>query len=456
MDLGVLSVVSIFQENPLRNPKIAIIGGGISGLAAAVHLLEHGYRNVTLYEARHEAGGRTRSYLDSTTGDILDNGQHLMMGCYHATLEYLRAIGSSNLVHRTPLAIAFHEPGKSPARFEIHRRLAPSINLLAGLWSSNLLSRSEKIAAIRLGLAIKNNRVNASGSCKEFFEARKQPSKLIRKLWAPIVLAAINSPLELASAEVFVNIFREIFLTGHEGSDLLFPSVGLSELLIDPAIRMLQAHGICVRFSAPVREIKYEGDSLRVSGNNQVEVYDSVIFCGQSDDPLPESISSNLPRVEYSPIVNAYFWLDRMVLNSPIHAFLGTTLQWAFPKPTAYASHRLALTVSAASELTALTNEKIRDMLWSDLQSAVSAARTAKLLHFQIIREKRATPMLTPQVQQHRPGASTSIPGLFLAGDIVQNGLSATIEGAIRNGVAAARLVLRSTRAVEMREIERH
>jgi hydroxysqualene dehydroxylase len=426
----------------LQNSKIAIIGAGVSGLAAAVALAERGLHNITLFEARREAGGRTRSYIDPTTGDTLDNGQHLMMGCYHSTLKYMRAIDSEHLLQRAPLWIHFHETGRNvPAILQ----LSPNSNLLAALLRSRFLTLREKFAATRFGLSIDASSAKYSEgmTCEALFAKLHQPAGLIRKLWAPIVLATINAPIEHASAVLFVNVLREAFLSGHEASDLLLPKSGLSDLLIDPAIRMLEQHAVQIRLSTPVRTIEKNGTALQIVTDDSREDYDAVIYCGQSFDPLPQEIRASFPVFEHSPIVNAYFWLDRPLLRGPIHGFFGTTLQWVFPWPSKYAAERLALTVSAGNALAKRTNEEIRHILWTDLCAAVPAAREARLMHHQIIREKRATPLLTPAIQERRPSGFTAVPGLFLGGDLVQNGLPATIEGAVRNGFAAAELLVR-------------
>ncbi|HZK76749.1 MAG TPA: hydroxysqualene dehydroxylase HpnE [Candidatus Kapabacteria bacterium] len=425
-----------------ENSKIAIIGAGVSGLAAAVALSQSGCRNLTLFEARREAGGRTRSYHDPTTGDTLDNGQHLMMGCYHSTLSYVRAIGSEHLLQRAPLWIHFHEASRNvPAIL----RLSPNSNLLAGLWRSRFLTPREKFAATRLGLSIDaSSAKNCEGiTCAALFRKLHQPAGLIKKLWAPIVLATINAPVEQASAVLFINVLREAFLSGHQASDLLLPKSGLSDLLIDPALRMLEKNGTTVRLSTPARAIEKKDSALRIATNDSMEDFDAAIYCGQSSDPLPQEIRSSIPEFEYSPIVNAYFWLDRPLLRGPIHEFLGTTLQWAFPWPSNFAAERLALTVSAGNTLAERTNEEIRHILWTDLCTTIPEAREARLMHHQIIREKRATPLFTPTVQQSRPLASTNVPRLFIGGDLVQNGLPATIEGAVRNGFAAAELLIK-------------
>ncbi len=428
-----------------ENSKIAIIGAGVSGLAAAVTLIERGFRNITMFEARKEAGGRTRSYIDPPTGDVLDNGQHLLLGCYRSTLEYLKAIGSDHFLQRSPLSIRFHEAGREhPAMLQIPPDSAPPVNLLAGLWSSHLLTSREKFAATMLGLAIETGSSTErydNMTCQAFFAVLHQPGGLVDKLWAPIVLATINAPIEKASAVLFINVFREAFMSVREASELLIPSAGLSDLLIDPALHLLEKNGVTIRFSTPVRAIEEENSNLEIVTDGEREAFDDIIYCGQFAEPLPEKIRSSIPKYEYSPIVNAYFWLDREIFSTPIHSFLGTTLQWAFPKPSVRFPQRLALTVSAANELVEHTNEEIRDILWTDLCKAVPEARNATLMHYQIIREKRATPLFIPQVQTARPGTATSIPGLWLGGDMVQNELPATIEGAVRNGQLAAHAV---------------
>jgi monoamine oxidase len=258
-----------------------------------------------------------------------------------------------------------------------------------------------------------------------------QPPSVVTKLWEPIVLATMNVSVERGRAQVFRNVLTELFFGERRGSALLFPSVGLSELLVRPAVSRIGPE--CMRFSEPVRELAPGADGVRVATDSGDERYDFAIV-------TEPSLMGHGPS-EYSPIVNAYFWLDRAVLAAPIAGFLGTTLQWAFPKPSSWASQLLALTVSAADALVSLPNEEIVARLWSDLQSSLPAARNATLRHSQIIKEKRATPVISPATQACRPEAKTSSERVFLAGDYVQNGLPSTIEGAVRNGFRAAQLL---------------
>jgi squalene-associated FAD-dependent desaturase len=420
--------------------RIAILGAGVSGLAAAVKLAERGHR-VTLFEARREAGGRTRSYVDATTGDVLDNGQHLLMGCYTATQEYLAMIGTEKLVARIPLSVKFWE-ASGVRSFTIDRALPPPMNLISAIMRTTLISFAEKKAAATIGNIIYRDKLPRridDMTCAELFAKCEQPEAVIQKLWSPIVVATINARPEQASARLFVNVIREAFFSSRTASNVLMPNVGLSELLVNSAINKLETAGAKILLGTPVRSIERTNEQFNVITNDTNDSFDYVI--STTPAPLYPTPYTPSPPVQTSPIVNAYFWLDRAITSSPMHAFIGMTVEWAFPKQSRFSAQRLALTVSAADEIVEKPNEEIVQILWGDLQRTMPAAREAQVLHSQIIKEKRATPLLTPSAQNARPTAETYDKRFILAGDIVQNGLPATIEGAVRNGFRAAALV---------------
>lgn len=413
--------------------RVAIIGAGASGLAAAVHLDRIAGINtrITIFDARRQPGGRTRSYIDRETQDTLDNGQHLLMGCYRDTLEYCSIIGTADQIDwQDTMEIPFYlGPGESH-RLRLAKLPAP-LHLLYGLVSTDLLDFSEKIAGLRFGQALKSNRSFRGMTCAQLMAQTRQPASLVKKLWEPMVLAVLNASVEQASAEAFVEAFRLIYFGKRQDASLIFPRVGLSELLIDPSVRLLESHGHELRLGEPVQSVT---DSLAVNG----EQFDSVILASSVGPEI--SLPIQTPTFEYSPILNAYFWLDREILDFPVSALIGRDLQWAFTRPTTFGKQRLALTVSAADTLIDKSNEELIAALWGDLQALIPIAGEAKLLKAQIIKEKRATPLFTPEAFAMRPSTTTAIPGLYLAGDIVQNGLPATIEGAIRNGKRAAEM----------------
>jgi squalene-associated FAD-dependent desaturase len=422
--------------------RVAIIGAGVSGLAAAIHLdriaQESGDGNtqITIFDARRQGGGRTRSYIDRETGDTLDNGQHLLMGCYRDTLEYCGLIGTASQIdwQETMEIPFFTGPGESH-KLRLAKLPSP-LHLLYGLVSTDLLSFSEKLAALRFGQALKSKRSFDGMTCAQLMAQTNQPASIVTKLWEPMVLAVLNASVEQASAAAFVEAFRLIYFGKREDASLIFPRIGLSELLVDPAIGLLTARGHELRLGQPVSKISA---GLIVSTASGDEEFDAVILAATVGPDI--SIPIALPTMEYSPILNAYFWLDGQVLDFPVTAFIGRDLQWAFTRPTSFGAQRLALTVSAAGSLIEKSNEELTELLWNDLKSLVPAARDAKLLKAQIIKEKRATPLFTPEAHAARPPTETAIRGLYLAGDIVQNGLPATIEGAIRNGKKAAEMV---------------
>jgi squalene-associated FAD-dependent desaturase len=432
--------------------RVAIIGAGTSGLAAAVKLAsERASRPiaVTIFESRREAGGRTRSFIDTVSGDTLDNGQHILMGCYTSTLEYLRMIGSEHLLTRqNSLEIPYVIPDEHcTANLKLPGGIPTPLNLVIGITGSDLLHTYEKAAAIRFGLGIMSfryDRYSATRSCAELFRHAHQPVSLIKKLWAPIVVGTLNLSTEQASAQVFLHIMRLAFLQNKKYSSLLFPKVGLSDLLIRPALHYLEEQHCEFRFGQDITSIAHGNNLIYIESNGSRDVFDAVIFAGSYHDVtfLPEEIRKTIPPVTYSPIANAYLWVDRKIIDKPICGFIGTELEWCFTKPTHFAAELIACTKSAASGIVEKSNEEITAMFWDDIKRSFPN-NNAELIRSVVIKEKRATPLLNAELQQHRPKTKTAIPGIYLAGDLVQNGLPMTIEGAIRNGQKAAQEILR-------------
>jgi squalene-associated FAD-dependent desaturase len=420
--------------------RIAIIGAGVSGLAAAVELFlytEGEDLEVTIFESRREAGGRTRSFIDAETGDTLDNGQHLLMGCYTSTIDYLKTIGSFDKLDIPPsLVIPYYvEDGEEPLKLSLPKFIPAPLHLLIGVFRSSVLGGYEKAAAIRLGkdiLLFKDDKFAKNLTCAQFFAKTKQPETLVEKMWEPIVLGTMNAPINKASAQVFINILRLIFFHDKRYSKFLFPKVGLSELLVAPALEYLAEHKTTIKYGVKTGSIK--------SFNNLAYVYDENgdtidVFDGAID--AATSYTSDLP-MRYSPIINAYLWTDKKLISSPICGFIGTNLHWCFAKPSKYSAQMIACTTSAGDDIVDVANDEIAEMYWKEIQERVPGAKYAKLLHSQIIKEKRATVLLTPELQNLRPHVETEDRNIFLAGDLAQNALPMTIEGSVRNGQKAA------------------
>ena len=432
--------------------RVAIIGAGTSGLAAAVKLCNTETNrpvNITIFEERREAGGRTRSFIDTESGDTLDNGQHLLMGCYTSTLEYLRTINAEHLLwSQNSLELPIIIPAENRrSTLLLPQNIPVPFNLLAGLWRSDLLHGYEKLAALRFGtemMMFKHNKHMADASCSDLFRHAHQPVSLIKKLWEPLVVGTMNLLPDEASAQVFLNIMRIVFLENRKYSSLLFPKVGLSQLLIDPALFFLEEHDCEIIYGISVTSIKTGNNLIYIESGAGNHVFDAVIFAGSYSDVsfFPKEIQNTIPHITYSPIANGYLWTDKKIIGLPICGFIGTSLQWCFTKPTHSEGELLACTMSAADELIKKDNEEIKEVFWNDIKRSFPYSK-ANLLRSVIIKEKRATPLLNAELQSKRPKINTDIPGLFLAGDLPQNGLPMTIEGAVRNGQKAAQEVLK-------------
>lgn len=370
------------------------------------------------------------------------------MRSYVHTLQYLKTIGALHQVHsQKSLHVEYYVKGH-PQKYTL--KMPPHIptpfNLGIGMLTSDILALYEKLAATKFGLAVMFLRADKHArdmTCAQLFAFYKQPETLIEKLWEPLVLGTMNTPIAKASAQVFVNIVRTIFFREHRFSRLLFPKQGLGDLLVAPAVTYLQTKGHQFIFGAQIDFINEINGAIQVNRDGRVEVYDAIIYSSTSYEKhvLPETVLPTIPPFEYSPIVNAYLWLDRQVLHHAITGFVGTTLQWAIPKHSEFSKQLISCTVSAGHELVDVSNEEIASILWNDLTSLVPHAHEAKVLRSVVLKEKRATVLLTPELQHARPATRTSIPNLYLAGDLVQNGLPMTIEGAVRNGQHAAKLV---------------
>jgi len=433
--------------------RVAIIGAGVSGIAAAVSLYDSKSSRkfaVTIFESRRTAGGRTRSFIDSETGDTIDNGQHLLMGCYTSTLKYLRTVGAEHLLlKQDSLSLPFVIPDEGRiSNVKLPEHIPVPFTLLYAILHSDLLHTYEKLAAGRFGLGMMMFRYDkkmAHASCAELFRYTHQPLGLIKKLWEPIVVGVMNLPIAEASAQVFLHTMRLIFLQDKKFSSILFPKIGLSDVLINPALDYLKKKNCEIKYGQSIKSVKSGNGLVYVETDEGRNVFDALIFAGNYHDAhfLPAEIAQTIPIVEYSPIVNAYFWVDKKIIGLPICGFVGTTLQWCFTKPTHFSEELLACTVSAAHVLVEKDNEEITKILWQDIKRSFPETQ-AKLLRSVIIKEKRATPILNDELQTHRPQTRTAIPNIFLAGDLVQNGLPMTIEGAVGNGQKASEAILKS------------
>ncbi len=428
-----------------------VIGGGWAGIAAAVEAQRRGWQ-VTLVEERPYLGGRARSFMDRTTGEEIDNGQHLMMGCYHAALQTMQALGTDHLLDRqSALKVSFVEPGGRTAVLDAGR-LPGRAGVAAGIWGLQGISTIGRLAILRMAARLRLNIVKGAGkTCRQLLQYEGQPPEAITRFWEPIILATLNATVDQAPAELLVAVMNLAFLGSGEDSKLYLPTAGLSHV-VDPLVDHLPVGSVRLSTSVDRLEIDAEGRRVTAAVLSSGERLQCDVVISAIPQPALQRLIGNHPAVAepptYSPIISVYLWYDRAWMQQPFVAALGTVVQWVFNRRKlekradpavmeAYPGH-VSLTISAGSELAKQSAEEITAQCDAELRSLFPLMQGAQLLHGQVIKEKRATPLF--RVDGTRPAwnaVQDLASNLAIAGDWTDTGLPATIEGAARSGITA-------------------
>ena len=442
---------------------VLIIGGGFAGLAAGVALGKAG-RRVRLLEQKPYLGGRARSFREAATGSIVDNGQHLLMGCYHETFKFLETIGTRDTIRLEPqLRARFLDPGRKVSELRCPNLPSPW-HLLAGVSLSNSFSFSEKIDILRMGRALRSG-ANASEAAtsaegltvEEWLGRLGQSERLQRNFWDLICIAAMNEDPRIASAVLFERVLRRALFTSPLDSRLGVPRKGLSDCYTDAAARTIRSQGGEVELRRDVRGlIISEGackgvrlaDGALIEAETVVSAVPWYVFPGFLSPDLMGSAPffSGLERLKPAPIISIYLWFDRPVTALAFAGLRGTTIQWLFNKGRIMGTSEnyLSLVLSGAHDHIARSKEDLRDTALSELASLLPGVQGAKLVHSLVIKERLATFSPSVDAESMRPAAQTPIRGLYLAGDWTDTGLPATIEGAVQSGYTAAAQILQA------------
>jgi len=413
---------------------VHIIGAGISGLSAAVRLANANFK-VHVHEATQQAGGRCRSYYDGATNLTIDNGNHLLLSGNRHALAYARSIGTeAGLVGPKRAQFPFVDlgtgqrwqldlgEGRLPLWVFDGARRVPDTGLL------------DYLALMPLIWAAPSKLVGDAIRCE---------GTLYQRLVQPLLLAALNVDPPEGSAGLAGAVVRETLLAGGQACRPLIARDGLSAVLIEPAIKLLQEKGAGIRFGHELREFAMSADGVA-----QLKFGDDTVALEPGDAVVmavpPRAASSLLPELQtpskFRAIVNAHFRFDPPKDMPPILGVVGGLVEWLFAFP-----QRLSVTVSNADRLVDMPREELAQAIWRDICKAGGVR--GELPPWQIVRERRATFEATPEQNALRPGASTNWKNLFLAGDWTNTGLPATIEGSVRSGDRAADLVLAMRRA---------
>jgi len=441
--------------------EVIIIGGGFAGLAAGVALSEAGKR-VCLLEQKPHLGGRARSFHDPTTGSVVDNGQHLFMGCYHSTIHFLTTLGTLDRLHFQPrLAVPFLDRDGRLSRLDCPDWAAPW-HLLLGVLRPGSFSFGQKVEVLRLGKDLRNagrkSAPAADESVTTWLGRRGQSEGLQHNFWDLLCIAAMNEDPRIASAQLFERVLRLALFSSPADSRLGIARVGLSDCYTAAAAAYIKARGGCVQTGRGVKQLLIaEGVCRGVDLGSGEKIEGVPVIAAVPWHQLAAVLPGDLLRTEPffaaalalrpAPIISINLWFDAPITDLEFVGLRGTTIQWLFDKSRILSAddHYVSLVLSGAHEHVSRSKEELLAIALRELGEMLPAVRKVKLLHALVIKERYATFSPSPEAEPLRPPARTPIRGLFLAGDWTATGLPATIEGAVQSGYTAAREFLQGS-----------
>jgi squalene-associated FAD-dependent desaturase len=439
-----------------RQYNVAIVGGGLAGLAAGCALAEAGLR-VTVFERRPYVGGRASSYEHPGTGEVVDNCQHVLLGCCTNLIDFYNRLGVSEKI-RWFDELTFIEPGGRVSKMAPSFLPAPMHNVPTFL-GAKMLSAKDKFAIARAMAAMSRGLPDDSGEdFLSWLRRHKQTEQAIERFWKTVLVSALNEDLDRVSVRYAAQVFRESFMKSAAAGRMGLPSIPLSDLYGN-AIEYIRARGGEVLLRSSVTAIGPKQDRVGVLTGLGEQQFDFAVLAAAFQNVaslLPSDESANpikqqLGKFEPSSITGIHLWFDREITPLPHAVLLDRTIQWMFHKSKFHEGRENAgpgsyveLVVSASKSLVQKSREEILELATRELAAFFPAVREAKLVKATVIKEIYATYAIVPGLDNYRPAATTQWPQIFLAGDWTATGWPATMEGAVRSGYLAAEALMKS------------
>ncbi len=420
--------------------KCLIIGGGLAGLSTAVHLAKNNHR-VELIEASPKLGGRAYSYFDRSLGLVVDNGQHLIMGCYHSTIEYLNIIGASSLLEYPPTLTALFNDGYNNYNLKVPSALPFPINLLTSVLLFKYLSISEKNRLVIFFIRLKTGLNNSEGgNAEDWLVSEGQSTPRLLEFWRLIGVSALNSEISSVSAIMFRKVLLEMFMKGTFESTLLVPKRGLTEVFINKAIEYLDERKGIISTGEKAVNCEFRNGKIEnvLTSQRKIDDFDDVVLALPTYSPFLSQIipPGSLDKYQYSTIISVHINIKYTPKGHKFVGFFNSPIHWVF-----FHRDHISLVISAAGKLLELNSAELLSIVRDELKMRLDISGI-KSEDIRIIREKRATYISSPELDVNRISQKTNYSNFFLAGDYTDTGLPSTIEGAILSGKNAAGMVL--------------
>jgi squalene-associated FAD-dependent desaturase len=439
---------------------VAIAGGGLAGLAAGCALAEAGFR-VSIFERRSYLGGRASSYQHPGTGEIVDNCQHVLLGCCTNLLDFYRRAGALDKI-RWYEKLTFLEPGGRASVISPSALPAP-LHTAPAFLRADCLSLSDKLSIGRAMAALVPSTPPDHGQTfLDWLKRHGQTAQAIERFWKTILVSALNEDLDQISVLYAAQVVRESFLKSPAAGRMGIPTVPLTELY-STAGDYVHARGGEIQLRAAVESFRAEASGVTVTVNGQDRGFDYLVLAvpfnvlGRMlpDGPSAAPLAATLGKFSSSPITGIHLWFDRQISDLDHAVLLDRTIQWMFHKSRILAARSnedqssaqggsyVELVVSCSRSLVEKSKVAIVEMATKEMQEFFPSAREAKLLKSTVIKEVHATYSPLPGIDEQRPKPETAWPHVFLAGDWTATGWPATMEGAVRSGYLSAEALAR-------------
>jgi squalene-associated FAD-dependent desaturase len=442
------------EELTRNGPRVLILGGGLAGLAAATALAPHGFR-VTLLEARNRLGGRASSFVDAGTGQLVDNCQHVSMGCCTNFAHFCRTVGITPLLE-LQRCLYFMTPDRRLSRFRADRWPAP-FHLARSFLSAHYLTAGEKLR-IAWGLAcLSRARGDDDPPFRNWLARHGQTPRTVDRFWGVVLTSALNETPDRIGLRYARKVFVDAFLRHPRGFEVELPTVPLARLYGEELLAWLRKYQVEVLLERGGKAFRLANDrvdqvELRTGERLSADWYISAVPFDRLLDLLPKEMIArhgyfgDLRNLETSPITSVHLWFDRSVMDLPHVVLIDCVGQWVFNRgESAEGEHYLQVVVSAARQFGGLGHAEVEGGVVAELGRLFPRVRQAVVRRARVVTEHAATFSAVPGVDRWRPPQASPVSNLLVAGDWTATGWPATMEGAVRSGYLAAEALLRKT-----------
>ncbi|MDG2222725.1 MAG: hydroxysqualene dehydroxylase HpnE [Rubripirellula sp.] len=440
------------EINETPRKRIVVVGGGLAGLSAAEALAD-AYPNhfqITVLEAKQTVGGRAGSFTDPATGETVDYCQHVAMGCCANLLALLDRCGLADQLHRYRELLFLH-PDHPPSRFAPSRWLPAPFHLAGALSSLRFLSARQRrqIRRAMLKLFRTSNDRLVGQTAHQWLQSVSQDPATIRDFWDVILVSALGENPNVVSMAVARKVFVDGFAGSVGASDVLVPRQPLAELFGRRLRQAIESLGVSVVTQTAVKQLRSD-PKVAIQTQNGDDIHaDHVVMAvpwHATKGLLTGDLVPNAPAlaaIPSSPISGLHLWFDRQFTDRYHAVMVGTISQWMFRQPWGNESdqdrmHYYQIVISASQQARQMEKNELVDSVLTEIRHSFPGARDAKLLRSRVVTDPLSVFSVRPEVEALRPAARTRVPWLHLAGDWIETGWPATMEGAVLSGRMAA------------------